>query len=161
MSDELPAAWRRHTERKGISSYRRLGAAANIAHETARRVVRGASVKDDSIRRVADALGIDVEEVYALRNESAPDFSREWTPPASSAALTHEEREALARIISLMTAGRTEESDPSGHTTPTNPGADDAPVIDVVIAKSVVAPLEPGPRSAERPRHENGRTSRP
>lgn len=133
MSDELPAAWRVHTDRKGISSYRRLGVAAGIAHETARRVVRGASVKPVSVQAVADALGVDVEEVYALRDETTPDFSQEWKPPASSRSLTHEEREALSRLIALMTAGRDEESGQRGDTSP----------IGVVIEPLVFDPGEP------------------
>lgn len=123
MSDELPTAWRVHTDRKGISSYRRLGTAASISHETARRVVRGSKVRRDSVQAVADALGLDVEEVYALRNEVAPDFSQDWTPPASSASLTHEEREALSRLIALMTAGRRAGEEHAGGSAPTKAAA--------------------------------------
>lgn len=107
MSDDIPQAWHLHFERKGIPvSYRGLGAKAGISHEAARRVVRGWSVRDSSVRKVADALGVDREVVRALRLDS-PDLDV-WDPPASASLLSHDEREALSRLITLITQDRKE-----------------------------------------------------
>lgn len=123
MSDEIdiPAEWRVLLERKGIKpSYRDLGARAGISHEAARRVVRGWSVREATVRKVASALGVDPEAVRELRGEPT---HNPWEPPRASSLLSHDEREALSRLISLMTAGRTEEGDGSGHHAASNTGA--------------------------------------
>ena len=109
MSDEMPERWRVLLERRGIRvSYRALSERTNVSHEAVRRVVRGWSVKRDSIQAVADALGVDPEVIYELRGETAE--VDPWDPPAAASLLSHEERDALSRIITLMVAGRRAES---------------------------------------------------
>ena len=105
MSDDIPQAWHLHLERKAIPvSYRGLGLAAGISHEAARRVVRGWAVKDSTLRKVADTLGVDPEVVRDLRSD--PPQLDAWEPPASSSRLSHDEREALSRLITLITQDR-------------------------------------------------------
>jgi lambda repressor-like predicted transcriptional regulator len=102
---DMPARWATLLARRGITpSYRGLAAHAGISHEAVRRVIRGWSANRSSVQAVADALGVDIEEIYHLRDEEPP--APPWEPPASSALLTHEERETLSRLIALMVAGR-------------------------------------------------------
>ena len=108
MSDDIPAEWRAHLERKGLASYRRLGDAAQISHEAARRVVTGQGVRASTVAAVARAMGVDVEVIHELRQES-PTRAQVWEPPASASLLTQDERDALNRLVNLMTAGRRHE----------------------------------------------------
>lgn len=108
MSDEIPVGWFEELERRGLASYRRLGEAAGVSHETARRVVLGYRTTNGTLTKIADAMGVPVSTVQSLRDVQVPDRSREWEPPRTSALLSQEEREALSRLIALMTAGRSE-----------------------------------------------------
>lgn len=108
MSEDIPQQWRAILEPKRIHSYRDLARAADKSHETVRRVVLGHRTSPASVQAVADAAGVQPERVYELRGESAPDTSREWTPPAVSSSLTFEEREALSRLISAVVRAREE-----------------------------------------------------
>lgn len=106
MTEEIPERWRPLMERKGIKvSYRGLSERADVSHEAVRRVIRGWSVKPGTIQKVADALGVDREVVNDLRGDQ-PTLDA-WAPPQFSSLLSHEERDALSRLISLMVAGRT------------------------------------------------------
>ena len=141
-STDIPQAWAVLMERRGIApSYRALAAKTGLSHEATRRVVRGWSVKRSSAQAVADALGVDIEEVFRLRGEVAP--LEPWEPPAISALLTHEERETLSRLVALLTAGR-KESD--GDVT------DAAPMKDPVTGFADLRPQRsPQPRGGRRP----------
>lgn len=101
--------WERLLAAKALGSYRRLGDAARISHETARRVVTGRAADVHSIEAVAAALGVDVEEVYTLRGEAPPPVSM-WEPPPAARLLTADEREVLSRLIGVITTGRDEGS---------------------------------------------------
>jgi len=106
VSDDIPGHWMPDLERRGLTSYRKLGAAAGVSHETARRVIHGRQAKDDTIQAIATAIGVTPTRIYELRGQVEPDRSRDWQPPASAALLTAEEREALSRLITLMTRER-------------------------------------------------------
>jgi lambda repressor-like predicted transcriptional regulator len=84
MADDIPQPWRSALESRGLASYRRLGDRAGISHETARRLILGMRTSRSTVRAVADAMGVDVEEIHRLRGEPAPDTSSEWTPPPSA-----------------------------------------------------------------------------
>lgn len=155
MSNDIPKSWHPHFERKGIPvSYRGLAAKADMSHEAVRRVIRGWSVKDSTIRQIADALGVDVEVVYELRGES-PDRPVAWEPPASSSLLSHEEREAFSRLISLITSDR-QESGPRGNTAPTKTaGHDPAPLIETQAMTPKEPPRAASPRNGSAPRRQD------
>jgi lambda repressor-like predicted transcriptional regulator len=139
-STDIPQAWAVLMERRGIApSYRALAAKTGLSHEAARRVVRGWSVKRSSAQAVADALGVDIEEVFRLRGEVAP--LEPWEPPATSALLTHEERETLSRLVALLTAGR-KESD-----------GDDTDAASMKDPTVSFEPIEPVRRRAPRGGH--------
>lgn len=110
MSNRRTPAWDRLMEGKGLGSYRRLADRAGISHEAARRVVLGQSSTRESIRSVAAALGVDEELVREMRGE-APFDPRAWDPPESARWLTDEERQALSRLIGLMTSERAREDE--------------------------------------------------
>lgn len=115
MSNDIPRSWHPYFERRGIPvSYRGLAARSGMSHEAVRRVIRGWSVKPASLRQIAEALGVDVEVVQELRGD-APDLTTPWEPPVASSFLSHDEREALSRLISLMTMNRAEEREGSGQ----------------------------------------------
>lgn len=148
MSDEIPPSWHAPMERKGITvSYRGLGERAGISHETARRVVTGRSISPATAAKVADALGVDREVVYELRGQT-PARAAVWEPPATSSLLTPEEREALNRLVHLLTAGRR-------HKERENDGRKPAPMND----KRVRAPRSSGrtsPRTGASRRSPDG-----
>lgn len=110
MSDDIPEAWAVLLTQKGIkTSYRALAERAKVSHETVRHVVRGRPVKPSTVQKVADALGVDREVIYGLRGVTvAPNL---WEPPRASSLLSDSERDVLARLISVMTSGREEDSD--------------------------------------------------
>lgn len=116
MSDEIPDPWRTAAERKGVrTSYRGFAAAADVSHETARKVILGRRTSSASIRKVADALGVDVELVHEWRGEAAPDYGREFVPDQAAWLLTTEEREAVNSIIRLLTRDRSDRKEVGSH----------------------------------------------
>lgn len=106
MSDPIPAHWLPDLARRGLTSYRLLGEAANVSHETVRRVMQGRNAKPETIQALADAIGVSATRVRELASTPTPDPSRTWSPPEGSEALTAEEREAISRLISLLVRGR-------------------------------------------------------
>lgn len=105
MSDDIPEAWAALLTRKGIkASYRGLSERADVSHETARHLIRGRSVKASTVQKVADALGVDREVIHELRGDAV--VPNVWEPPRASSLLSDAERDALSRLISVMTAGR-------------------------------------------------------
>ena len=117
MSDYIPDPWRSQAERKGITpTYRPLGDRAGLAHETVRRVISGQSVSKHSIRKLADALGVDVETIHEWRHEAPPDYGAMFEPDPSSMLLTTEERAVINSLIRLLTEGRGEQQgEGEGH----------------------------------------------
>lgn len=118
MNEDIPVRWQALMERAAVpASYRGLGERAGVSHEAARRVVRGWRVRRQTLEAVAEALRVDVELLRDLRAEPESD---PWYPPESSSLLTHEEREALSRLITLLTRGR-EDDGPSTTEAPVAP----------------------------------------
>ena len=117
MSDDIPEAWATLLTQKGIKvSYRGLSERSHVSHETLRHLVRGRKVLPSTVQKVADALGVDREVIHQLQGAGAvPDA---WEPPRASSLLSDAEREALARLISVMTAGREDHRDGTPIATP-------------------------------------------
>lgn len=118
MREDIPSQWLPYLSTRGLNSYRRLADRAGMSHETARRVVLGRNVRPHNLERVAEALGISVERVHALRDEPVPDRSREYVPPPAAVNLTEDERDVISRLISVMTSGRSEPTASSASSRP-------------------------------------------
>lgn len=160
VSNDIPQSWHPLLERKGIAaSYRGLAARTDgLSHEAVRRVVRGWPVKPATIVRVADALGVDPEEVLRLRGEE-PVLPDVWEPPAVSQLLTQDERDALSRLVHLMVRDRVEGGGTRGDTTPIGIPMDETDSEDVTsVAEGDSAeeprtpPGTPPPRPGPGPR---------
>lgn len=105
MRREVPPAWRELLESKGKRpSLHGFAEDARFSTETARRLIRGAPVRRETIREAARVLRVDEDVIYELRGELAP--ATPWEPPASADLLTEDERDALARLINAVTKGR-------------------------------------------------------
>src|SRR5690625_5124500 len=116
MSDDIPDPWRSAAERKGISpTYRPLAARAKVSHETVRRLVQGRPTSERTIRKVADALGVDVEKIHEWRGEAPPDYGNAFEPDPSASLLTTEERAVINSLIRLLTASRDEQRKDGGE----------------------------------------------
>lgn len=115
MSDYIPDPWKSAANAKGIRpSYRPLGDRAGLAHETVRRVISGQSVSKQSILKLADALGVDVEKIHEWRQEAVPDYGAEFQPDPSSSLLTTDERAVINSLIRMLTEGRGEDEGDDG-----------------------------------------------
>src|SRR5690625_4130865 len=86
-----------------------------MAHETVRRVISGQSVSVASVRKVADALGVDVEKIHEWRGEAPPDYGNAFEPDPSASLLTTEERAVINSLIRLLTASRDEQREDGGE----------------------------------------------
>ena len=118
VNESIPEPWLTACERKGIRpSLRPLAAAAGVAHETVRKIVQGRNSSRQSMQKVADALGVDIETIYEWRSESPPDFGRDFAADPTAALLTTDEREAINYLIRRITAGREDRPDDPGTTT--------------------------------------------
>lgn len=146
----IPEEWAALLQRKGIArSYRALGERAEVSHEAVRRVITGRSVKRSTLDAVAGALGVDPEVLQELRGEDPAKGPRPWYPPEAAALLTRDEREALSRLIGLMTKGR---GDDRGDAAPMKQaGAHITPMPDEARRRRTGA-------SQRRPRSPRGRT---
>jgi len=135
----MPAQWKALLEPLGLDDYRRLGKRVGISHETARKIVLGWKTSLRSIQMVADAIGVSVERIHELRGE--PSWEA-WNPPDVSADLTHEERDAINRLISLMTVGRRifEERGQSAEQGPTISNGAGASPAEVIEATAETVP---------------------
>ena len=163
MSNDIPAAWHPHLERKGIPvSYRGLASRADVSHEAVRRVVRGWSVKESTIGRVAGALSLDPEVIHELRGDN-PDRPVAWEPPAASSLLSHDEREALSRLITLITQGRPKEQTGNDNATPTKTAASAAAGQGkrIIVQGARSARIAPDSESTKQSQAKTPRASQP
>lgn len=149
MSEDIPQAWRLPLERKGIKpSYRALGEKAGVAHETVRGVALGRKSKASTIRKIADAMGVDPEFVHELRGTVAPDV---WEPPPASSLLTREERDAIARLIVAVTKGReTDEHGSASERAGGSPAREEE--VGLISTEGIADPGPPPRRGAHLPR---------
>lgn len=162
MSDNIPDPWRSAAERKGIKpSYRPLGDRAGMAHETVRRVISGQSVSVASVRKLADALGVDVEKIHEWRDEAGPDYGAMFEPDPSASLLTTEERAVINSLIRLLTEHRREqrEDESDGNPAPIT-RAGESPAIKGVRmrARTPSGPLPVSP--SQEPTRSPGRQAR-
>lgn len=159
MSDNIPDPWRSAAERRGIRpSYRPLGDRAGMAHETVRRVISGQSVSTRSVRKLADALGVDVEKIHEWRDEAGPDYGAMFEPDPSASLLTTEERAVINSLIRLLTEHRREREDKAdGNATPIT-RAGESPAVEGVRMRARIpsgpllgSPSQERKRSPRRP----------
>lgn len=124
MTTELPEPWASALGPKGIHSYRDLGAAAGIAHETARRLCTAGRTSSKTVNRVAAALfGGDSTRVWAMYGSAVQDYGP-WELPPEASLLRPDQRSAVLAVVKAMLpneAGRTMTAggDESGDTAPT------------------------------------------
>lgn len=106
-----PEPWKSLMERKGISSLRHLGREADLANPSVSRLVHGdGTSQDDTIRRVAEVLGLDLPAMYKLIGDEHPEAAP-YVPPAEANRLTTRQRRAIDDLIRAITAEREEEDD--------------------------------------------------
>jgi hypothetical protein len=102
VTNELPEPWASALSPKGIHSYRDMGMAAGVAHETARRLVTGGATSAATVNKVADKLfGGDRTRVWVLYGAPLDDFGP-WELPPEASLLNEEQREAVLGVIRAM-----------------------------------------------------------
>lgn len=159
MSDDIPDPWRTAAERRGVSpTYRPLAQRAKVSHETVRRLIQGRPTSKATMRKVAEALGVDIEEIHAWRGESAPDYGREYEPDAAASLLTSEERELLNHLIRLLTRDRQEQEPDHDETANTRAGG--SPALDATVSHSTTPPGPLGGSGSQPPAHGSGGRAR-
>ena len=108
---DTPEPWKTLMERRGIGSLRHLARLADLSPATLSRAVHGDSVpNDETVRAVADALGIGLPDTYTLFGGESPDAAP-YVPPAEANRLTARQRRAIDEMIRAITAGREDEDD--------------------------------------------------
>lgn len=91
-----------------IPSLRQLAFRANVSVETVRRLVHGMGYPaPESMRRVADALGIDPGQVVEWVHSTHADIGP-YQPPANADLLSKTERRAIDHLIGLFAEHRKE-----------------------------------------------------
>lgn len=122
MTNELPEPWAAALAPKGIHSYRDMGTAAGIAHETARRLVTGGATSAATVNKVADKLfGGDRTKVWSLYGEPLGDHGP-WELPPEASLLNDEQRRAVLAVIHAMVPkrkGGDGDADDTGGSAPT------------------------------------------
>lgn len=102
MSNELPEPWASELSGKGIHSYRDLGAAAHIAHETARRLCTGGKTSSATVNKVAAQLfDGDSTKVWSLYGAALEDYGP-WELPPEATLLRPDQRDAILAIVKAM-----------------------------------------------------------
>ena len=108
---ELPELWDKILEGKGISSLRHLARVTNLSPATLSRAVHGDSEpSDDTVRTVADALGLELPAAYKLFGDDSPEAAQ-YVPPAEANRLTTRQRRAIDDLIRAITAEREEDEE--------------------------------------------------
>lgn len=109
---ETPEPWKTLMERRGIGSLRHLAREAGVSNPAVTRLVHGDGVsQDETIRRVADALGLDLPTMYAHVGMESPE-AEPYVPPAEANRLTARQRRAIDEMIRAIVAER--EDDDAG-----------------------------------------------
>lgn len=106
MSDPIPEPWRAAMEQRGITSIRDLSRKSGVAVETVRRLVQGSrkAPKDDTVRAVAEALGVRLGVVSEWVGVAASDTDQPYRPPAEASRLTLHQRTVVDELIRLLVA---------------------------------------------------------
>lgn len=99
----IPAHWEELMQRRGIPSVRQLANRAGLSQPAVNRVVYGDGDRatDETLAKIAEALGIPMADVYWLAGQEAP-YAKRWTPPAEANRLTPKQRTALEGLILSM-----------------------------------------------------------
>lgn len=101
---EIPEPWATYMQRKGLTSVRRLAEVAGVSAPAVSRLLHGEGrQEDDTIVRIADALGLDLSTVYELAGTPQPEAAR-YIPPAESHRLTNRQRKAIDELIRATVA---------------------------------------------------------
>ena len=101
----LPPRWATLATRKGITaSARGIADRADVATTTVTRLIFEGRSSRETIRKVADALGVDQQEVTQLAGIAIGDLGL-WDPPAESHKLDGPTRDALDRLIRAIVNG--------------------------------------------------------
>ncbi|MDK9627048.1 helix-turn-helix domain-containing protein [Propionibacterium freudenreichii] len=90
---------------------------------------RGRTFPADTVEALAAGFGVDPRELRRLADRPAGDLG-EWTPPAESASLTRDQRDALDQLIKTMTVREVVQD--AGTPTPLRPAPDPSRTDNVV-----------------------------
>lgn len=74
---------------------------SGVHTSTISKFIQGANTRTSNVRKLADALGVPVGEVFEMAGRSQPDL---WEPPAVSESLTQRQRAALNELILAFTS---------------------------------------------------------
>ena len=104
---EIPSKWADllikagFTDRRnGAPSLRRRGDAAEVNVSTVSRlVIKGMGLTDANMQKIADALRVDVDDIYGLTSGVT---AKPMTMPLGTEKLTEREKNALAEIIRAL-----------------------------------------------------------
>ncbi|MFC8733132.1 helix-turn-helix domain-containing protein [Luteimicrobium sp. NPDC057192] len=104
MSTTTPEPWHTAMEQRGISSIRDLARRSGASVETVRRLVQGSrkAPRDETLRAVADALGVPLATVSKWAGIAASDTEDPYVPPTEANRLTLRQREAVDELIRLL-----------------------------------------------------------
>lgn len=114
----LPPEWVELATRKGIrASARGIADASGIAVTTVRRLVSGGKPLPETVRRVAETLGVDQQQILDLAGiATGPEGF--WDLPLEAHQLNGPTRGALAELIRTIVKGATDGRQPDAEKTP-------------------------------------------
>lgn len=102
---ELAEPWSTAAEQAGVrQTYRGIGDAAGVSHVTVRRLIAEGRTTPSTIRKVADALRVEIAMVYKWANISTSEWGP-WDPPMQAHQLNPRARAALEELILAVTEG--------------------------------------------------------
>lgn len=127
MSKELPEPWATELAPKRIHSYRELGAAVDVSHGTAWRLVQGKKISADTVRKVADSLFAgDRDKVWRLHGLARRDHG-DWELPPEASLLTEEQRKAVLAVTWALIHAETKGGEGRARPSPTKTGGGPKP----------------------------------
>lgn len=117
MKTEIPAKWANlllkagyeDPRYAGVASMRQLSYKIDVNTTTISRLItKGEVLSDELMQKIADALKVQVEELYGLATGVA---ARPMTLPAGTEKLTEREKNALAEIVRTLVSLKEAEHD--------------------------------------------------
>lgn len=130
---ELPEPWNTAAEQAGVrQTYRGIGERAGLSHVTVRRLIVEGRTTVSTVRKIADALGVEQATIYEWAGIELSEWGP-WDPPASAHRMSPRTRAAVEELIRAITegdagwsaTGSSEDPNPSdggGEVVPLNPG---------------------------------------
>lgn len=96
--------------RAGNPSLNQWSNESGVHTSTISRFIAGGTTRQDNVRKMADALGVSIPDLYAMteRTEEAP-----WSPPSGTERLTVRQRKALNELILSFVEEKAGEDDAS------------------------------------------------